>query len=165
MTILGRRKRTFPDDKQDEIDLRDTDLSGADLKDAQFSSVDFTRCTLRRGYFSNCSFRYARLVSVGATGARFSAPRFTRANFTDANLTSVEFHELAETRSTIPGENDREASEGIFDRTNFLRANLTNTLFKVKDMTTCNGLTRDQLSKAIFSEETKLPLGKLNCEN
>jgi signal transduction histidine kinase len=161
LKIIGRRKRTFPDDAEDDLDLRDTNLRGAVLTDAQFSSVDFTRCDLRNSTFINCSFRYARFVSVDARHTLFSTARLARANFTNANLTDVEFDGDFKSRTEISGEVDSELLEETLDRANFTGANLTRTLFKVEDMTTCRGLTRDQLKHATLSENTNLPSDNL----
>ncbi|MET7808656.1 pentapeptide repeat-containing protein [Micromonospora chersina] len=126
LTVLGRRSA---DDGNQEIDLRFTNLAGADLRHANLSNVKLFLTDLRS----------ARLEGANLTGADIYDSNLAHASLEGANLTDVNL----------------EATEVPY--TAFRGANLTNVRISAVDLRDAMGLTPEQMRCVLIDDRTRLP--------
>lgn len=96
MTVLRRRTRSFGHGEPERLDLRKTNLSGADLTGADLSGVFlleanlsgaiFWRADLSRGNFTGVSLSGAFLLETNLPGANFLEANLWRADLRGADL-------------------------------------------------------------------------------
>lgn len=84
LTVLGRRH--IHEEKTDFINLRRTDLRGANLMDAKLDHVDLQYCLLQRASFYRASLRHANFFNAVLTEAFLIDARIDGATFVAANL-------------------------------------------------------------------------------
>lgn len=130
LTVLGSRCR---DHEQDAtyIDLRDTDLRGAQLSGMNFKQTALSRTDLRGSALNHTNMENCLAVAANFSGAFLMETRFNNSNLAFCNFIG----------SRIEG--------ASFDGTDLGGANLRNAI----------GITREQLRCAHLTKHTQLPDG------
>jgi Pentapeptide repeats (8 copies) len=143
MTILARRDPSK--DRPDRIielrdsNLRDADLSDIDLQGADLWKVNFREAQLWRAKLAGASLGRANLREASLWQADLEGAYLWKANLEGANLTEVNLEQANLDGANLQGAN--------LHQTNLINADLRNVV----------GLTRQQLSDAIYNGTTKLP--------
>ena len=149
-------------------DLSEADLSRADLSEADLPEADLSGADLTAADLSGADLREANLVAAGLTGANFTGAGLSGADLSEvkslmgedpiirAAVTAVRHMSPGFTGSYLSGPNLREADlTGANLRGADLReANLVGT-----NLSEAEGMPRDQLERAMGSNETRLPEG------
>lgn len=113
----------------------------SESKKLLFRNIKFEWCLLSNIIARNCDFESSYFVFSDLQDADFIGSNCTKTNFAYAKLMGADF------------------SDAILTETNFGRANLTGTFFVGTDLSTCVGLTQEQINSANVSANTKLPDG------
>ncbi|MFF5100953.1 pentapeptide repeat-containing protein [Streptomyces sp. NPDC000134] len=167
LTVLGRRR--IHEEKTDFIDLRHTDLRGAELTDAVFDHVDFSNCLLQTAYFHRASLRCAYFSRSDLTDAFLGDTRIDGATFADSDMTRVslwkaegegvdftgaDMGRVALVRCELPKASFLNAS---LNEAQVEAANLQGADFRNADLRTTKGITSSILDLAICNGDTLLP--------
>lgn len=143
MTILARRDTSK--DRPDRIielresNLRDADLSGIDLQGADLWKVNLREAQLWQAKLAGASLGRANLREASLWQSDLQGAYLWKANLEGANLTEVNLEQANLDGANLQGAN--------LHQTNLINADLRNVV----------GLTRQQLSNAIYNDTTKLP--------
>ncbi|WP_310486807.1 pentapeptide repeat-containing protein [Chamaesiphon sp. VAR_69_metabat_338] len=143
MTILARRDTSK--DRPERIiglresNLRDADLNGIDLRGADLWKVNFREAQLWQAKLAGASLGRANLREASLWQANLEGAYLWKANLEGANLTEVNLEQANLDGANLKGAN--------LQQTNLINADLRNTV----------GLTRQQLSDAIYNATTQLP--------
>ncbi|MEJ8670873.1 pentapeptide repeat-containing protein [Streptomyces sp. NBC_01017] len=167
LTVLGRRP--IHEENTDFIDLRRTDLRGANLADAVLDHVDMERCLLQGASFYRAYLRCADFSEATLTGAHFMDARIGAARFILADMTGVSLWKAEGADVDFTGAN----MEGVklirceLPTASFLRASLANAEIddavlkgvdlRHADLRTAKGVTSKILESARCDDETLLP--------
>ena len=185
LTVLGRRQTNY-DPQWQGLDLRYTNLRGANLDEAMLQRALLVGANLQRARFREANLEHAYLIEADLEGAFFVWAKLQGASFKDANLRGAELQQadlmLADlTRARLQGANFEEAKlpfanlEGAnlqqaglrsaklpmsrLKGANLQQANFTQAGLQVVDLSEAIGLTSQQLVEAKGDEDTKLPPG------
>uniref|UniRef100_A0AAU1HUH0 Pentapeptide repeat-containing protein n=1 Tax=Streptomyces sp. NBC_00180 TaxID=2903632 RepID=A0AAU1HUH0_9ACTN len=167
LTVLGRRP--IHEENTDFINLRRTDLRGANLADAVLDHVDMERCLLQGASFYRAYLRCADFSEATLTGAHFMDARIGAARFILADMTGVSLWKAEGADVDFTGAN----MEGVklirceLPTASFLRASLANAEIddavlkgvdlRHADLRTAKGVTSKILESARCDDETLLP--------
>jgi uncharacterized protein YjbI with pentapeptide repeats len=186
LTVLGRRDRKYERDQI--LDLRDTDIRGAQLPVADLSGANLRRALLRRAwlggvnlsraFFDEADLCQADLPHADLHGAVLDRADLRHTNFISANLVAASFAGTnlsnADLRYTLlRGANfsvanwelELERKTGVeFPRANLRGAHLGNADFRDAnlsgtDLRQTEGLTQEQVNSAKGDSNTQLPDG------
>jgi uncharacterized protein YjbI with pentapeptide repeats len=99
LTVLGRRNRAF-ETKDQRLDLRGTDLRGANLFVADFEKAVFTRANLERAHLAGAkleraTFGEANLAQAFLEGASLQYATLYRAHLENARLLGVRLEDAS----------------------------------------------------------------------
>jgi uncharacterized protein YjbI with pentapeptide repeats len=143
MTVLNRRDVSL--DRRDRaIELRESNLRAADLNGVELWGADLWKVNLRE----------AQLWQAKLVGAFLG-----RANLCDASLWKADLEGAYLWKANLAGANLSEANltEANLEGSNLKGANLHQTNLVNTDLRKVVGLTKQQLSKAIYDDTTQLP--------
>jgi uncharacterized protein YjbI with pentapeptide repeats len=143
MTVLNRRDVSL--DRRDcAIELRESNLRAADLNGVELWGADLWKVNLRE----------AQLWQAKLVGAFLG-----RANLCDASLWKADLEGAYLWKANLAGANLSEANltEANLEGSNLKGANLHQTNLVNTDLRQVVGLTKQQLSKAIYDDTTQLP--------
>lgn len=164
LTVIGRRSRTFGQGEDQSLDLRETQLAGADLENfklrwALLEEADLQRANLQYADLQRASLRRAKLKETLLEFADLQ-----RANLNEANMKKARL-----LYSNLQGANLEEAD---LQGANFWKANLNSAFLegaelkgavlkganlRGADLQFARGLTTKQVAQAIWDETTKWP--------
>ncbi len=153
LTILARRKKTYPAQERVPVDLSFTDLRGAVFTDASFVGANFRSCLLSDARFYGGTCEGANFSQVYAFKAMFvrtllKEADFTRARLPNTLLTDFSVSDLA----------DGPAPQVEFlDGADFWDADLTDTVIHVSDLSKTKGLRKVQLEEAAVPGNIPMP--------
>ncbi|WP_455908067.1 pentapeptide repeat-containing protein [Streptomyces chartreusis] len=174
LTVLGRRPNRT--EGRGHINLRFTDLRGADMSDGMFNHVD-----LRNAWLQNANLAQSSLLN-----AIFQGAALKNADLTFAHLAGATFHGANMEGATLRLADAKEASfsHANLERANFRLAKLQNTKFLASrlpfadfhnadlgdadlgdamlesaDLSQTMGLTAEQLAAGLLHPSTMLPPG------
>jgi hypothetical protein len=134
LTVLGRRKYRYGQREEEPLNLRETDLRGADLSKAHLEDASLSRAHLER----------ANLIEAHLQRANFQGTHFERAIFLGCYLENAFLSEAHLEGATLVGAR----LQGAY---------LKGTHLEGSDLSDARGLTRQQLAEAIIDEKTILP--------
>jgi uncharacterized protein YjbI with pentapeptide repeats len=184
LTVLGRRKYKHEQGEMEPLDLRGTDLRGANLLKAHLERVDLSEVHLEAANLCGAYLEGAKLLYAHLEGVNLSAAHLEKASLNLANLVEGYLRNSYMERSNLSGANLKGANlsgahlegarfkesnlEGAIlidarlERARFPGAQLKGTHLSGAHLEGVNlkeatGLTRDQLSQAILDEKTILP--------
>jgi uncharacterized protein YjbI with pentapeptide repeats len=143
MTVLNRRNVSL-DGRDRAIELRESNLRAADLNGVELWGADLWKVNLRE----------AQLWQAKLVGAFLG-----RANLSDASLWKADLEGAYLWKANLAGANLTEANleQANLEGSNLKGANLHQTNLVNTDLRQVVGLTKQQLSKAIYDETTQLP--------
>ncbi|MDQ1026117.1 uncharacterized protein YjbI with pentapeptide repeats/nitrogen fixation-related uncharacterized protein [Streptomyces umbrinus] len=164
LTVLGRRPNRSAG--RVHINLRRTDLRGADMSDGMFNHVD-----LRNAWIQNVNLARSSLLN-----ALFQGAALQKADLMFAHLGGATFHEANMEEATFRLADARGAnfSHANLERVSFRQAKLQNAEFlqsrlssadfrdamlESADLSQAKGLRAEQISAARLHRSTKLPPG------
>ncbi len=133
LTVLGRRNREYEREAQ-YLDLRDTNLRGADVSKANIFSADLRRANLADADLSQADLSGAHLESADLSGADLSGAHLSGADLSGADLSGAD----------LSGANLR-------------GANLSAADLRGADLRGARYLTQEQIDAALGDSGTKLP--------
>ncbi|KKD09723.1 pentapeptide repeat-containing protein [Streptomyces sp. WM6386] len=169
LTVLGRRP--IHGDGPSCINLRHTDLRGADLSDAKLDQVDLRGARLQRAHFARASLRDAVFQGAALHMADFSFTQLSGAIFYQAGMEETALWQ-ADARNAVFSYANMERArlrESNLQGAAFLHtqvpsaefhdADLSSAMLKDVDLSRSEGLRIEQLSVAVLSEIKGLPSG------
>ena len=80
LTVIGRRKTDY-DPPGQELDLRYTDLRGADLTDAKLQGANFNDADLQRAFLDRAKLQGVHFINANLQGAHFDDADLQHASF------------------------------------------------------------------------------------
>jgi hypothetical protein len=137
LSVLGRRTRYYENGERGRIDLRDTDLRGADLSNARLQGAD-----LRGAHLEGANLREANLGKADLRYAHLEGAFLQHADLKDAILQHAD----------LKGADLRHANLGAF----LWNADLTGTVLPYTDLRE-SGFHEDEIKWAAGDETTRLP--------
>lgn len=140
----------------DNSDLRGAIMSRANLDDSTFSAANLQQANLDRVTASGAQFNSANLVFAHLGDSDFSDANFLAANMTSSLLQDANFHDASLLNANLHGAT---AFGSIFDGADMFGANLTGAVLTDADLSEAKQLTVDQVTAAVTSTGTKLPVG------
>ncbi|MFF7544110.1 pentapeptide repeat-containing protein [Streptomyces canus] len=169
LTVLGRRP--IYGDGPSYINLRHTDLRGADLSDAKLDQVDMRGARLQRAHFARASLRDAVFQGAALHKADFSFTQLSGAIFYQAGMEETALWR-ADARNAVFSYANMERArlrEANLQGAAFLHtqvpsaefhdADFSSAMLKDVDLSRSEGLRIEQLSVAVLSEIKGLPPG------
>jgi hypothetical protein len=164
LTVLGRRARTYGKGESLPLDLRQTDLRGADLWIAHLEKVNLQETHLDGAKLEEARMEGANLEGAhleGAylreahlEGANLKGARLEGANLLYAHLEGAEFIVSHLEKATLFGAH----MEGVrFTGASLEGADLRHAHLEEADLKDAKGLTKKQVASAIIDEKTWLP--------
>ncbi|MFE9504181.1 pentapeptide repeat-containing protein [Streptomyces anthocyanicus] len=169
LTVLGRRP--IHDDVPTYIDLRHTDLRGADFSDAKLDQADLRGARLQRAYFARSFLRDAVFQGAALHNADFSFTHLNGAIFYGANMEETTLWQ-ADARNAVFSyakmerarlrETNLQSAAFIGTQVasaEFHGANLRGAVLKNVHLSSSQGLRIEQLATAALSEIQDLPPG------
>ncbi|MEU3162635.1 pentapeptide repeat-containing protein [Streptomyces griseoincarnatus] len=169
LTVLGRRP--IHDDGSTYINLRHTDLRGADLSDANFDQVDLRNARLQRAHFARSLLRNAVFQGAALHKADFSFTHLNGAIFYQAGMEKATLWQADARNAVFSYANmerarlrDARLQGAAFPRTqvthaDFHGADLAHAILKNVDLSESEGLRIEQLDAAALAEIKGLPPG------
>lgn len=167
LTVLGRRP--IHGDGYSRINLRHTDLRGADLSDAKLDQVDLRNARLQRAHFARSSLRDAVFQGAALRKADFSFTHLNGAIFYQADMEETALWQADAENAVFSYANMERArlreaklQGAAFLRTNlasaeFHNADLAHAILRDVDLSLSEGLRLQQLAKAVLSGVKNLP--------
>lgn len=169
LTVLGRRPSRGKEPEY--INLRHTDLRGADLSDAKFDRVDlrnarlqraqFARSFLRDAVFQGAVLHKADLSFAHLNGAIFYAADMGKTALWQADATNAVFS-YANMEGARLRETRLQGAAFLHTRLTFTdlrNADLAGVMLKDVDLSQAEGLQLEQLAAAVLGEIEHLPPG------
>jgi Pentapeptide repeats (8 copies) len=89
MTVIGRRTLSFNHGEPEHLDLRKTNLSGADLSEANLTAADLSGAKLIEANLTGADLPGADLSSAHLENANLRMANLSGANFSEARLLSA----------------------------------------------------------------------------
>ncbi|UXY27563.1 pentapeptide repeat-containing protein [Streptomyces sp. HUAS TT20] len=169
LTVLGRRP--IHDDVPTYINLRHTDLRGADLSDAKLDQVDLRNARLQRVHFAraflqNAVFQGAALHKADFSFTHLSGAIFYQAGMEETALWQADARNAVFSYANMERARLREANlqDAAFLHTQltsaeFHDADLAHAVLKDVDLSCSEGLRIEQLAAAVLAEINDLPPG------
>ncbi|MEU0214568.1 pentapeptide repeat-containing protein [Streptomyces sp. NPDC006265] len=167
LTVLGRRP--VHGDGNSRINLRHTDLRGADLSDAKLDQVDLRNARLQRAHFARSFLRDAVFQGAALHKADFSFAHLNGAIFYQADMEESALWQ-ADARNAVFSYANMERARlreaklqgAAFLHTNlasaeFHNADLADAVLKDVDLSRSEGLRPQALSKAVLTGLKNLP--------
>ncbi len=169
LSLIGAKLRDakIEQSKLYHLDLSDSNLYGVKASGSEFDTVALKNANLESGNFTNASFtrvdfqganfRWVILNNTDFMGCNFDGANFEMAKLQNANLSdTVGLRDTNFRKANLSGAMFGEWAK--LDNADFTEANLENTYFgDGTDLTKTKGLTKEQISVARISDETKLP--------
>jgi hypothetical protein len=177
LTVIGRRIRTYGNGEDRPLDLRETNLGGANLNEANLHGADLIRANLR-----NVKFNKANLQGANLERAHLQCGIFQAANLQRANLDSTKWSFADLTKADLQGawlvgadlqgaRLNRANLRGAILYTAELRgaylgaANLQGAHLEDAKLQGALGLTQAQVDSAFGTEKTQLPPNRQRPES
>ncbi|MFG2738651.1 pentapeptide repeat-containing protein [Streptomyces chartreusis] len=169
LTVLGRRP--IHGDGTSYINLRHTDLRGADLSDAKLDQVDLRNARLQRAHFARSFLRDAVFQGAALRKADFSFTHLNGASFYQAGMEETALWQADARNAVFSYANmerarlrDARLQGAAFLHTQlasaeFHNADLAGAMLKDVDLSRSEGLQLEQLSAAVLAEIKDLPSG------
>lgn len=133
----------------EESDMESTELEHNVFYGSYFQHARFQRCNLWDVSFQHGNLQNSRFIMCQLNRVDFRNSDLTSAKFTLGAFSKVRFADAELSRSDFQG--------CQFSKSDFSRATLKGAVFRGADLSTCTGLTREQLLDTITDEETVLP--------
>jgi len=92
LSVIARRRLTYQKGEDQRLDLRNTDLRGADLVEAGLSGADFTKADLDEADVSGSDLGSAFLLFANLSGVNLKNSVLLGAHLEGANLTAADLH-------------------------------------------------------------------------
>jgi uncharacterized protein YjbI with pentapeptide repeats len=184
LTVLRRRRRWYRQGEPQPLDLRKTDLTGADLRGAHLEHTDLeganlSRANLLKAHLEHAHLRdahlevadllYADLRGADLRDACFWQANLIRADLRGADLLCTNLRSAnlahAELRGTnLPGTDLSRADlsgahleRAFFSEAHLEGATLRGTHLEGANLLGAHDITKEQLDSAIIDEGTRLP--------
>jgi len=153
LTVIGRRD-TEKDPENQKIDLRNTNLGGANLMNAKLQRADFSGANLRNAYLPGANLQGAIFNKADLTGAELFGVDLRRANLIDANLQEAELSRSLLHKADIWNANLRGTRIKGAD---LLKAKLPSAKLQGANLSDAENLKQDQIELADGDSTTVLP--------
>ena len=144
MTVIGRRVRTFGNGENQPLNLQGTDLRSLHLESVHLESVILWWANLENAVLSQAHLENSRLTLANLTNS----------NLTDAHLEGAVLSYTNMENADLSGSFLQGAT---VSEVNFSGARLEGTHLEGADLSTCRGLTLDQIKLAATNGKTRLP--------
>lgn len=96
LTVLGRSTPPMGLTEHPKLDLRNTDLRGAEFWDAHLEGTDFSGAHLEDAKLWGAVLRHAKLDTACLAGANLRAAKLQGASLEETNITGVIFNSETE---------------------------------------------------------------------
>ncbi len=169
LTVLGRRGRTYGKGETQPLDLRQTDLRGADLFEAHLEGANLWRAHLERtklekAHLEGADIREAHLEGAVLREAQLGEAVLRRAHLDGAVLLKAHLEGADLEGAHLKGADLYEAHlKGAFlngahlEGARLKRAHLERADLRGADFSGAKWLTKEQIDSAIIDEKTALP--------
>jgi hypothetical protein len=141
LTVIGRRD---PEKDKGVLNLRSTDLRGANLSTAQLQGADFCEAKLQGAYLIKANLKEAKLVMANLEGAHIRHANLEKAKFWEANLRGAK---LQEANLKEAGFYNANLELAVFEKANLEGAELSEAI----------NLESWQIEKSFGDSKTLLP--------
>jgi uncharacterized protein YjbI with pentapeptide repeats len=141
LTVIGRRD---PEKDKGVLNLRSTDLRGANLSTAQLQGADFCEAKLQGAYLIKANLKEAQLVMANLEGAHIRHANLEKAKFWEANLRGAK---LQEANLKEAGFYNANLELAVFEKANLEGAELSEAI----------NLESWQIEKSFGDSKTLLP--------
>lgn len=144
LTVLGRRYLKYNEGESQRLNLRGTDMRGANLNEANLNGADLAGSHLDEAQLNGASLNQANFYVVSLKGAFLN-----RAQLKNAVLQGADMSEADLTNANLFG-------------ADLTGASLAGALLGGADLR-CSIVTAEQLRRALTNAETKLPDPQMKC--
>ncbi len=156
VAVASKPRRRVPGRPTVPLDLRDTNLAGAQLADANFEQArmrgaNLTKADLARSVLVRADLTGSILTEASLPGARCHQATLANAQLTRADLTGADLSQAALANADLTGASLEDA-----DMTG---ADLHRARLEGVDLAKVRGLTTTQLTSARLDASTRLPVG------
>jgi uncharacterized protein YjbI with pentapeptide repeats len=141
LTVIGRRD---PEKDKGVLNLRSTDLRGANLSTAQLQGADFCEAKLQGAYLIKANLKETQLVMANLEGAHIRHANLEKAKFLEANLRGAK---LQEANLKEAGFYNANLELAVFEKANLEGADLSEAI----------NLELWQIEKSFGDSKTLLP--------
>ena len=141
LTVIGRRN---PEKDKGILNLRSTDLRGANLGEAQLQGADLCEAKLQGAYLIKANLKEAQLVMANLEGAHIRHANLEKAKFLEANLRGAK---LQEANLKEAGFYNANLELAVFEKANLEGADLSEAI----------NLELWQIEKSFGDSKTLLP--------
>ncbi|MBN2090817.1 pentapeptide repeat-containing protein [candidate division KSB1 bacterium] len=151
------------------IYLKGADFSGvifeefniycSNFENSNFSHVEMINCHMPHNNFKNSNFEFTKFNNCNLQSSIFENSNMHLVKFNNADLSAINFKGADLRQANFRGTKLYKygVAEGGWICPDFSGANLTQADFSGVDLTSCIGLTKEQIEKARIDKNTKLP--------